>query len=288
MELIPVLAIVLAVSVAVLFGLVVIYRPRHSDQKRAREWVKSVEKAKTIENVVGYGPLKIDTRTNQKPLANAKRQHVAEAKFADAWKQFKTSEFAEAHRAATEPADVAKLCLDVFGQRAHVDAEAVFGIPESRLGLLFREAMGNTLTQARRRNIAALEDYMRVVDDPRLQEFCSTYKVKPPVYPRDWNDIVMESVDHPSLYHFKGIRRLPLDGAEILAAKALIDRDLKMAKLLLAYCKEQQCEHNQAGDGKPAKDCSCKRDYPYRDAVGNHLWTELLMMLMRATRASTG
>ena len=257
------------------------------------EWVKRVEKATTDAEIVrSYKPY-VSTFDGDKHLADTARESAAVARYEQAVVRVKTAEFVQAVRAGGEPSDIASLCLAVFAFTPKLDTMPIFGIPAEELGQLFSDAMTKTETRARQGYPLALHGYTNVMGKPNLHKFCEAHGITPPVYPADWDDIVVEFVETPSVSDFKNTPDQSIGQVQMKAAMALRTHDLKMAKLVLAYCLVEREEYGNSVSGYSysygyvSGGHSKQVIWPFRDAIGDVLLADLINMVEAGTHVTS-
>lgn len=249
------------------------------------EWVKRVEKATTDAEIVRSSKPYVSTYDGNKHLADTARESAAVARYEQAVVRVKTAEFVQAVRAGGEPSDIASLCLAVFAFTPKLDTMPIFGIPAEELGQLFSDAMTKTETRARQGYPLALHGYTYVMGKRNLHSFCEAYGITPPVYPADWDDIVVRFIETPAVEDFKNTPDQSIGQVQMKAAKSLRTNDVKMAKLVLAYC---MVEREVLGDYGYASSGRSRQVYhPFRDAIGDVMLNNLIV-LVETTAATHG
>ena len=272
-----------AIGTGIFFGIRAIARSRKARaQQKTLKWVICIEDATEVEEIASYYSLRLNRTAyayeyGRDPLDDHERQAAAERKFADAKRQVASRRVKQKLGDSPEPYHVAAACLAVHNDK--LDASLALTIEESELGALFVEAMSLTLDMVRQGDMVAMNGYKDAMADTRgIQHLCAKYGVPTPTYPGDWDDLVVKFIDNPSVEDFKNTPRLPVSAVRSMAGTAVVINDLKLAKLVLAYCLVQQV-------GYEAK--SRQVIWPFRDAIGDVLLAELIKLVTQHKRTSS-
>ena len=291
----PIAIIVIAVLAVAGVGYWLYKRYRTKQQRKAEaftlHWVERVERATTDEQIVACGSLYLNDRIHAH-LTDKVRERAAESKYQAAANRAQTAKLAQEAHSASAP-DLAYLCIDYHTSHKMLDTEAIFGIPSDELGQLFTDVIAQTLEDAHNGSLMALHGYAQVMSHYYLQKFCDNYGAPLPTYPADWDDIVVQLVETPSVSDFKNTPDQSIGQVQMKAAMALRTHDLKTAKLVLAYCLVEREEYGNSvsGYGYSYGYVSGGRSkqviWPFRDAIGDVLLADLINMVEAGTHASS-
>ncbi len=97
-------------------------------------------------------------------------------------------------------------------------------------------------------------------------------------FPEEWNDMVTEMIESPSLRDFEGVSHEPQPGiVRQMAAQALQERSLYLGKVVLAYCSVTE---DVLGDiGYKSNGRSRQRIWPYKQEIGDVLLADVTKMV---------
>ncbi len=97
-------------------------------------------------------------------------------------------------------------------------------------------------------------------------------------FPEEWNDMVTEMIESPSLRDFEGVSHEPQPGmVRQMAAQALQERSLYLGKVVLAYCSVTE---DVLGDtGYRSSGRSRQRIWPYKQEIGDVLLADVTKMV---------
>ena len=263
-------------------------------QREAEEhtlnWVEHIEQAETDEELIGIGGLYLSPYLKDAHLSDAAREHAATLKYNAAVARTSTAKLATEARTASA-ADLACLCISYYEDYPSLDAEAIFGVPSSELGRLFTDAMAQTLVDARSGDVLALYGYKRVMSNSYMRRFCDQYDAPYPTYPSDWDDIVVRYIETPSVSDFKNTPEQTVGQVQVLAARATRTNDIKLAKLVLAYCLTEYNKYGQAIEEEWGQGYSRysheQSTWPFRDAIGSVMLDRLIRLVESANHTTS-
>jgi len=192
-----------------------------------------------------------------------RRFHAALKKCEDAKERQNARKHAVKIAEESSPGEMAKLILS----GVYYDSQLVAGIDEKEYAELFFYAMTQCLALGRvgltnelllYHEIVTVADCRRKILEDRLSK-------EPLTLPEDWDDIVLEQFDNPSIKLLDQYARLTLEEVRSLAGRAVTVRDVPMAKVVLAYCVHD--------------DDTLPESFEYREVIGDSIMGDLIRMV---------
>lgn len=257
---------------------------RKASEKRLKnevqQWIERIEAAQSDEEILEAGayPLAVRHLEPEGTLEEALRKYTA-AKERNR-RRTEIDEYAAKYAAAT-PAGKADLCIEM--RREHYLSD-VLGLTDDEVGWRVVELMLEELSAAREGDASALLRFLNFRTVNRIDNenssilyFLNEKQKASLAIPGDWDDLVTELLETPSIHDFQLIQRQPAPGAiRLLAAKALDERSLKLGKIVLAFCSVREDVMGTSGyrGGQ-----SRQAVWPYRQEIGDVLLAEVTKMV---------
>lgn len=247
---------------------------------RANEWIEQVNAAETDEDVLQVGVFPYD-----------RYDFRIEGALKDAHDKFYAAEQRERRRAkvqkyikdydeASTPAQKAELCIELCIEHYLSD---VLDLTSETVGDRIVELLLEELSAAQGGDARAL---LRFLDFRRSHRF-GRYETLAGIlndeqkemlaFPDNWDDLVTDLLETPSIFDYMFIQRQPAPGAvRLLAAEALDKRSLKLGKQVLAFCSQRE---EVMGDSGYRGGKSRQIIWPYRQEIGDVLLAEVTKMV---------
>jgi len=191
------------------------------------------------------------------------RFHAALSKGEDAKERQNARELAVKIAEESSPGEMAKLILS----GVYYDPQLVAGIDDMEYADLFFYAMAQCLALGRvgltyelllYHEIVTVTDRRRKILEDRLSK-------EPLTLPEDWDDIVLEQFDNPSIKLLDQHACLTREEVRSLAGRAVTLRDVSMAKVVLAYCVHD--------------DDTLPESFEYREVIGDSIMGDLIRIV---------
>lgn len=229
------------------------------------EWAMAVTGAKTDEEILSQDPMWADG--GDKVVSNRRFHDRARKLYAAAQRRDMSRKLAEELKSA----DDARLAFGIIdADSPDIDSEIEIGVAEQDVPGLFLAHLQDMLAKALSGSRESLEHYIHVVDAERTQAFCEKHGLNRPDFPENWDDLVTSLIPAPDVKHFRNVGKKSPGEVALIADEARQNGDLKVAKLVLAYCRQ-------------SKGCS----YPYKVAVGELAYDELVRLVNSTENVTT-
>ncbi len=240
-----------------------------------QRWVAKIDAAQTDEEILATG----DTSLSWHKYKNSGFSEAFQ-KFVDAETRARRAsqvcEFKNLYQAAQNVYEKVELCVRIYHEAL---SEDVIGVPKDEVGahicdLILQEladARKNLDSQALLCFLAMSVKYSRPRNWVLSEEQQASLEL-----PDDWDDLVVELLENPSIYDF-GLRAdIEPGSVRMMAAEALRTRSLKLGKLVLAYCSIREDVY---GDSNRHAGRSRQIVWPYRGEIGDVLLAEVTKMV---------
>lgn len=250
-------------------------------RNEVQQWIERIETAQSDEEILEAGAYPIEVRHLEPEGAfDEALQKYTAAKERNR-RRAQVDEYAAKYAAAT-PAGKADLCVEM--RREHYLSD-VLGLTDDEVGGRVVELILEELSAAREGDASALLRILNFRTVYRIDNeyasnlyFLNDEQKASLAIPSDWDDLVTELLETPSIHDFQLIQRQPAPGAiRLLAAQALDERSLKLGKIVLAFCSRREDVMGDGGYRNSGR--SRQAVWPYRQEIGDVLLAEVTKMV---------